>query len=556
MALLVLVALALWAFTYRLGAAPLLDDPNEGEYAEVAREMVETGDWISPRLNYVLFLNKPPLAYWMIGASYLAFGVDEFAARLPVALAACLIIVLVAWLGTLLFDSSTGLLAGFVLLATGGFFVETHEVRPDLFLTVGLVASLVAIASLLRSPPRQDRWSLLGLQAALAVGLLAKGMVALIVPGCVFIVLTIIERRFDLLGRLLHPRGWWLFALLAVPWHAVMSLLHTGFLWDYVINQHVLFFFDQKFPRDSTPVSLGMFWLAFVLRLFPWTVFLPLAMSAAFVRARRSGDGFGDRFVLAWVLSVLLFFSAAASRMEHYSIPALPAAALLIARLFREYARERAGGLSRVLTAHVVVFATAALAGPFVVPAIVGTQDWLAAIHELPALARGIFAVFAGGMVLASVAALLRRRAWVAPAIVATFIAIVPSFQRGMAMMARVNSSAPMAAALRPFIDSDDTIVYEAPMEYQNCAGLNFYLRRKLDLLRPVDFVAPPYLEPHTAALFIDQDRLQQLWQDTHTFFITDPLLTRHGVDGVVPKPVYIVARDSTRWAVSNQPLH
>jgi len=157
-ALVLLVVLAATAFTYRLGAAPLLDDPNEGEYAEVAREMVETGNWISPQLNYVLFLNKPPLTYWLIGAADLAFGVNELAARLPSALAALAIVVLVVWLGTLLFAADTGLLAGFILVATGGFFVESHAARPDLILTAGIVGSLVAWARLWRVAPAAMRW--------------------------------------------------------------------------------------------------------------------------------------------------------------------------------------------------------------------------------------------------------------------------------------------------------------------------------------------------------------------------------------------------------------
>src|ERR1035437_857252 len=127
-----LLVVAMWAFCYRLGAVPLLDDPNEGEYAEVAREMVESGEWISPQLNYTLFLNKPPLEPWLIAASDLVFGNNELAARLPSAAAGLAIVLLVAWLGATLFDLETGLLAGFILVAMGGFFVETHEVRPDL----------------------------------------------------------------------------------------------------------------------------------------------------------------------------------------------------------------------------------------------------------------------------------------------------------------------------------------------------------------------------------------------------------------------------------------
>lgn len=555
-ALVLLLAVAIGAFTYRLGATPLLDDPNEGEYAEAAREMVETGDWISPQLNYVLFLNKPPLSYWLIGSADLVFGVNEFAARLPSAVAGLAIVVLVVALGATLFDVETGLLAGFMLIATGGFFVETHEARPDLILTAAIVGSLLAWARLSRAAPSDMRWPVIGLQISLAVGLLAKGLLALLIPGVVCTVQSVTERRADLVRRLLHPRAWWLFLLLVLPWHIVVAARHPGFLWDYVVNQHFLVFFDGKVPRDSVPVSLGMFWAAFALRLFPWTLFAPVAVGAAIWRAVRDRVARGDRLVVTWAAVVLLLFSFSPSRMEHYSIPALPALALLIAKLFRDYAHDTNRGTTRLVTAHIFVFAVLALAGPFGVPAIIAAQAWLAPLHELPALARWAFTGLAVGTVAAVLAALAGKRSWVAPALIVTFVIIIPAFQYGMSLQARVNSSGPMAAVVQAHADPSDRLVYEAPVEYQTCAGFNFYLRRKLDVLRPTDFVPPPYLGPHVADLFISREEFEKAWQAERVFFITDPLQTRTRLDGVVPQPYYIVARDSARWVVTNEPLH
>ena len=526
--------------------------------------MVETGDWLSPQLDYVAVPQQAAAALLDDRLSYLCIGVNEFAARLPSAVAGLLIILFVWRLGTLLFDVQTGLLAGLVLLATGGFFVETHEVRPDLLLTAAISGSLVAIARLIERPatPRPAsatparRRALLGLQVALAAGLLAKGMLALIVPTCVVAVFIISERRFDVIAQLLHPRAWWLLLLLVAPWHLAMALQHTGFLWDYVINQHILFFFDRKIPRDSVPVSVPVFWGAFALRLFPWTVFAPLALIAAVQRARCRSERCGDRLLLAWTLTVLLFFSAAASRMEHYCIPALPAVALLIAKLLRDYAGDQPSGWPRSVTALVVVFAATSLAGPFLVPRIVAARSWLAPIHELPDIARQAFTLLAAGAAVAAAAALARRRLLVAPAIAAAFVLGIPMFTAGMGLIARVNSSRPMATVVATFAEPPERIVYEAPIEYQNCAGFNFYLRRRLDLVRPSDFVAPRYLEPYVDRLFITRDDLRTLWEADRIFFITDPLQARPVLDGVVPKPVYIVARDNVRWVVSNQPVH
>jgi 4-amino-4-deoxy-L-arabinose transferase-like glycosyltransferase len=557
-----LLVVAMWAFCYRLGAVPLLDDPNEGEYAEVAREMVESGEWISPQLNYTLFLNKPPLEPWLIAASDLVFGNNELAARLPSAAAGLAIVLLVAWLGATLFDLETGLLAGFILVAMGGFFVETHEVRPDLILTAGIVGALLAFVHVLRVPGdtrdwnRGVRWPLLAWQLSLAVGLLAKGMLAVVLPGVVCAVLIVSQRRFDLITKLLHPRAWWLLVLLVAPWHVAVSLRHPGFAWDYLVNQHLLFFFDGKFPRDSGPVSLSVFWGAFALRVFPWTIFAPLSVVAAWQRLRCEHEAYGDRLVLAWLGAVLLFFSAVSSRMEHYSIPALPACALVLARLFREYAGDGRSLHQRVVTAHVVVFAVLAAAGPFVVPQMVGAQAWLAPIGEFGTLARTTFTLLAAGTLLAAAAALVGWRGWVAPLMVATFVAEVPLFHHGLTLVARINSSAPIAAALRAFVEPQERLVFEAPVEYQNCAGLNFYLHRKLDLLQPAAFIAPLYLEPYVDDLFLSRQRLEELWNNERVYFITDPLTPRHSLDGTLPEPRYIVVRDNLRWVVTNRPFH
>ncbi len=555
-AVLLLLALAVWGFFSALGAAPLLDDPNEAEYAEVAREMVESGDWITPRLNYVLFLNKPPLAYWLIGLSDLAFGINEYAARLPSAVAGLVIVTLLVQLGTLLFDVETGLLAGFVLIATAGFFLETHEVRPDLILTASIVGTFVAFTQLWWAPPALRRGPLIALQVSVAVGLLGKGLLAVLVPGVVCAALLAIERRADLVRELLRPRAWWLVVLLVAPWHVLVGLQHPGFAWDYIVNQHLLFFLDRKFPRDSEPVSLAVFWSAFALRLFPWTLFAPLACVTAMRRVRDTRQGYGVRLLLAWVAVVLLFFSAAASRMEHYSIPALPAVALLVAKLFRDYAHASGVRLVRAVTAHVVVWGLLILPAPFIVPGIITAQPWLASVHEMVPLARTTFGIAAAGALVAAAAALLGRRAWVAPPLIAAFAALIPCVHYGLELVARVNSSAPLAAAIGALAEPEEPVVFEAPVEYQQCATMNFYLRRKLVLVRPAGFVEPPYLSPHLDDLFISREQFEDRWRSERVFFITDPLLVRPHLDGAVPHPYYILARDRVRWVVTNQPLH
>src|SRR5262249_41469175 len=134
--------------------------------------------------------------------------------------------------------------------------------------------------------------------------------------------------------------------------------------------------------------------------------------------------------------------------------------------------------------------------------------------------------------------------------------AAVPLFVHGLALCARVNSSAGMAAAIRVLAEPGEQLIYEAPVEYQSCAGFNFYMRRRLDLLRPPGFTAPAYLEPYVDTLFITPARLAQVWREERAFLLTNPLQPRAHLDGTMPHPFYVVARDPLRWAVTNRPLH
>ena len=545
--------LALWGFGSGLGGMPLLDDPNEAEYAEVARGMVQSGDWLTPRLNDAVFLNKPPLTYWLIGLGDRVFGIGEFAARLPSAVAATVIVVLIMRLGTLAFDIESGLLAGAIVFASPGFFIEAHESRPDLLMTVGIVGAMLALQRL-RASQGGVGTSLIGWQLALATAVLAKGLPGVVLPALTVLVLLAVERRSDLVRRLLSPSAWWLFVLIMAPWPLWMGYRHPGFLWDYLVNQHLLFFFDRKVPRDSVPVSLVQFWGAFAIRLFPWTLILPLAIVTAARRAGRA-QGAGERLVLVWLGVVLLFFSAAASRMEHYSIPALPAAALILAKLFRDYASGRGIGPQRVVTVHVWATFFVLLLGIVAVPRGLELEPWLAGVPAFHSLARTICAILAAGSGAAAVAALVGRRGWVVPALVGSFALTTPLVISGLAVYAQMNSSSALAQVLVAVSDPGEPVVFEAPVEYQTCAGLNFYTRRKLLLLRHRDFVPPPYLQTSVAELFMERADLESLWRQQRLFLVTDPLRPRDVLDGTVPQPRYVVGRDRARWVLTNQPL-
>jgi 4-amino-4-deoxy-L-arabinose transferase-like glycosyltransferase len=555
LALVAAAALTLFALSYRLHSPVLFEDPNDGQYAEVAREMLERGDWITPTLNEVVFLNKPPLLYWLIAAAYVPLGVNELAARLPGTLATALTPLLILSLGRLLFGSVAGLLAAFIYVALPSTLLEARFVRPDTLLIAATTGTLLGALIALDAQGRRRSYALIGTQVALAAGVMAKGVLAVLLPAVPIAVLLIAERRWDFARILLKPGSWLLLLLLVAPWHLIAAWRHDGFAWDYIINQHFLFFLDRKLPRDSIPVSLPVFWGALAARTFPWTLLVPVAVYHA-VRHMRADPVRRRGYVLAlsWAAWTLVFFSAAVSRLEHYALPALPALALLLGVFFAEPPKSKAWNFT--LLSYVILLVVSAFAATWISPQVLTQVDWLSAAEGLPTVARLYF----GGLGLFGLVALglARIDMRLAPVILAAgFLTLVPIMHAGLVSVSVFSSWAPTARIVQSVSGEDPVIVFEAPTEYQTCAGLNFYLRRRTLLLRPPGFVAPTYLTPHLNELFIDEEELRSLWNRERVFFVSDPLAQPdRSLESVLPHPFYVVARDRDRWLLSNQPIY
>src|SRR5689334_463392 len=318
------VALALCAaavFAIRLDAPAFFD--NEARYAEVAREMIVRGDWISPHLDFTLFLNKPPLAFWLAAAVF-ALGAPAEWARLATVAGAGVTLFATARLGALLYGDAAGLVAAAALATTIGFVLEARTLRPDMLITAAVVVALLCWQAAERTGERRRAW-LVGFWAALGVGMLAKGFVPVVIVALPVAACTLRDRGWRGVRDLRPGTGLLVLAAIVLPWHVTIALRHPGFAWDYVVNQHLLVFFDKKLPRDSEGDTLAFFWAAFAGRALPWVTFLPLTAAEAIRGAgRRATPAAAATFLLwAWAGGLLLFFSVAPSRLEHYSIPAL-----------------------------------------------------------------------------------------------------------------------------------------------------------------------------------------------------------------------------------------
>lgn len=314
-------------FLYGLNSLPL-GSLNEGLYTECAREMIETGQWLTPRINTIVYWEKPPLLYWTVALSLRAFGYSELAARLPSALAlaaTCLITFLFA---AKLYGRGVGWLSLGIMVAAPYFITQQQLVMFD-----GLLAFFFASAVFSFYLGMTDRrWYLL---AALALGLavMTKGFIALFL----FVPLVLLYRWLSGQRLNLGYAAWagpLIFLAIVAPWHIHEAVTQPGFAWFYFINEHILRFLGRKVPADFHRGSFYDPALRAMLLMLPWGIFLIPAVVSS-VRRRHT-----DLLPLLWFAVPLIFFSVSTAKASYYMVIAAPAMAMMIALFLRRNQRS------------------------------------------------------------------------------------------------------------------------------------------------------------------------------------------------------------------------
>ncbi|MDQ2711549.1 MAG: glycosyltransferase family 39 protein, partial [Acidobacteriota bacterium] len=324
---------------------PSLMDDVDAVQAQIGRNMLESGDWVTARLDGVKYLEKSPLFYWFIAISYKLVGIHDWAARIPVVLSVTLLCWLTWCAGRWAFSTAAGFYAGIVIATCTGLFLFTRILIPDVCLTAVILFTLWSFARALDEEEIHPRLWSLAAAAGVGVGLLLKGLVAALFPvgtAAIYLIVTGLWKKRDVWQRLQPLLGTLVVLAIATPWHLLATLanppyfvptLHSGpgeykgFLWFYFINEHLLRFLNTRYPRDYNTVPRLWFWLLHLVWLFPWSVFLPSIFRLKYGTADRA-----SRFRLLcaiWIGFVLLFFTFSTTQ-EYYSMPCYPAFALLI----------------------------------------------------------------------------------------------------------------------------------------------------------------------------------------------------------------------------------
>ena len=318
------------ALLYFVGLGrPALWEPDEGRYAEIAREMVVSGDYITPRDDWVRYFEKPPLVYWSTAAAIKVFGRDEFAVRFQAAFASVGTVAVTAALGEAMFGPLAGIFAALALALSPLFFIFARFATPDpalsFFFTAALAAFFIAARDGDFHDGRSRRWMQI-FTAMLALGTMAKGPVALLLGGAIATIWLLAEKRASDLIRIRWIECAALYLLIVAPWFILAAWRNPGFIYFFFVHEHL-----QRFVSDTEHGWGPWFFIPIVVAgVWPWLYFAPLgaqfhANEVGEARTRRGAI----RFALIWFAVVFIFFSIPRAKLGEYILPALPPLAIL-----------------------------------------------------------------------------------------------------------------------------------------------------------------------------------------------------------------------------------
>ena len=557
-------------------------DDVDAVNAQIARSMLDSGDWVTARINGVLYLEKSPLHYWLMALSYLLFGVRDWAARIPTALGSIALMWVTAALGRWGFGEQAGFYAGLVLGTSVGLFLFTRTVIPDVLLVLAITCALYCF---LRTVEEEDRRWAFGFWAALGTGLLLKGLLAALVPAATGMLYLLIRRR--LMTRrtwyLLRPVAGVLLALsIYAPWVILASLrnpplfdftfhsdpgVYRGFFWFYFLNEHILRFLNLRYPRDYNTVPRLPFLLLHLIWIFPWSVFLPAVFKLGhFENQARASQLRWLAFL--WITFLLAFLSLSTTQ-EYYSMPCYPAFAVLIGGALVGGSKRWLsfgyglllilGGILAVMAGVILYLVRGVAAVGDISSALTRNPDaYTLSLGHLQDLTLQSFAYLRGPLAMAGIAlglgSLLAWRARgrrVAPLyLAAMMVVLVHAANWAMAVFDPYLSSRPLAEAIAA--GPEGQLIIEG--HYYPASSVAFYTNQPALLLNGrVDNMVYGAAAPGAPPVFIEDTDLAGIWQGSRRVYVVAPVESRARLDALLGT-VYVFSERGGKCVLSNLP--
>lgn len=446
--------------------------PDEGRYAEIPRQMVATGDWLTPRLNGLKYFEKPPLQYWATATAYSVFGISEWTSRLWTALTGFLAVLACGFTAGRLYDRRTGLLAATVAASSLACVLLGHFNTLDMgltfFMSVTLFATLLARDARVRDARSGRGWMAVA-WIAMALAVLSKGPVAVVLPGGALFAYLAVTRDWTLLRMLMPVRGLALFLLVAGPWFVAVSRANPEFAHFFFIHEHIDRFLTTEHRREG---PIWYFVPVLLVGLLPWLSVAVVAVVRGWRATPRAGFA-PERLLLCWTAVVFVFFSLSGSKLASYILPVFPALAIVIGATL---GRMPATTFQRHLWGIAALAAIAAAVVGFVP---LDSAESRQAIASFRTAALGAMLVWLGGTAIAFV---LARSGRITSALVATGLAALCGWSAlllGHEALGRGMSTFDLARRMQPYVKAD-TPIYSVGL-YEHTLG--FYLRRNMTLV-------------------------------------------------------------------------
>ena len=583
------VIFVLWLAIYfaAIFSPPLLDDVDT-IHAEAAREMVLRHDWVTLYTDGIRYLEKAPLMYWGVASSYEIFGIKDWSTRLPLVLGVLALLLVTYYLGKTAYGERGGLYSAIALATSLGPFIFTRFEIPDVI--VGLWVALgVLFFFLSLQQEKPSRWVCWGLAASCALDVLTKSLIGLVFPCAIIFLYLLVTRNLRHILKLHLISSTVVFFLIAAPWHILAAIRNPsqgavkGFLWFYFVNEQFNRYLGKRVPPGYDTVPLLIFWGLTLLWVAPWLAFLPQSLKRVPCRLRNLREKLSpaqqaNLLFLIWAVVIVGFFTFS-TRQEYYTIPAVPALALIIGGWLAREAEDpetegRAGRISSwALFALVAVGSAIGVALLFSSkPPAPGAdladllrknpQDYnfsLGHFLDLTPEALGMFRPQLLGAVLslffgAGINLWLRyqRKPRYGNAILAVMmVALLACVHSAFGIFSPILSSQPLAKAIKSHYQPGDVIVVDG--RYDQASTLNFYLQTRIRVLgAPSGNLWYGAKFPDAPHVFETESSFAQLWSSPTTTFLWTDQDNPNALKGL---PHYLLVRAGGKSIFSNREL-
>jgi len=583
------VIFLLWFVIYfaAIFTPPLLDDVDT-IHAEAAREMVLRHDWVTLYTDGIRYLEKAPLMYWGVAASYEVFGVKDWSTRLPLVLGILALLVATYWLGKLAYGERAGFYSAVVLGTSLGPYIFTRFEIPDAMVGLWVTLSVTFFLLSLRqeTPSRLICW---GFAASCALNVMTKSLIGLVFPLGIAILYLLLTRNLRHLKKLRPISSALVFLAIAAPWHILAALANPsqgnvkGFLWFYFINEQLNRYLGKRVPAGYDTVPLLIFWGLTLLWVAPWLAFLPQSLKAV---PRRLGElrkhlrpeQQASLLFVIWAVVIVGFFTFS-TRQEYYTIPAIPALALLIGGWLAKEAADPDAEWRSARISSWALFAVV-VAGSIVGIALLfsskppapgadlaellrkNPQDYdfsLGHFLDLTPEALGMFR----WQLFGAVASLFigagmnlwlrykRKPEYGNMLLAAMMVALLACVHSAFVIFSPILSSRPLATAIQRHYQPGDVIVIDG--QYHQASTLNFYLQTRVRVLHvPSGNLWYGVKFPDAPHIFETPSSLAQLWSSPTTVFLwTD----QDNPKELVGLPHYFLARSGGKSVFINREL-